>query len=159
MVSKNYSVEFEGLIEAQITEIPPISGRPPVALEDKKPSVYASVFSVPIIDLASVHVDATSRERIAEMIKDAAEKWGIFQVINHGIPLSVLEEIKGEVVMFHEQDPEVKKSYFSRDFTKTFNYHNSFERYSSSVGNWRDSFSCYMAPDPPNPEELPVACR
>ncbi|CAA7015337.1 unnamed protein product [Microthlaspi erraticum] len=158
MVSKN-SVEFEGLIEAQSTEVPPISGLPPVALDDKKPSVSASDFSVPTIDLASVHVDAASREGIAEMIKDAAEKWGIFQVINHGVPLSVLEEMKDGVIRFYEQDPEVKKSYSSRDFNKTFNYLDTFDGYSSSDGNWRDSFSCYMAPDPPNPEELPVACR
>ncbi|KAF8081181.1 hypothetical protein N665_0902s0034 [Sinapis alba] len=92
------------------------------ALEDKKPFVSASEFSVPIIDLVGVHVDALSRGGIVEKIKDAAEKWGIFQVINHGDPLSVLEEIKDGVVRFHEEDPEVKKSYFSRDYTKTFNY-------------------------------------
>ncbi|KAL0697288.1 hypothetical protein Bca4012_053410 [Brassica carinata] len=116
-------------------------------------------FSVPIIDFAGVHADALSRERVVEKIKDAAEKWGIFQVINHSVPLTVLEEIKDGVIRFHEEDPEVKKSYFSRDNTKTFNYFNSFEREDLSVGNWRDSFACYMAPDLPNPEELPVACR
>ncbi|CAA7031685.1 unnamed protein product [Microthlaspi erraticum] len=107
----------------------------------------------------SVLVDAVSREAIVEKIKDAAKKWGIFQVINHGIPLSVLEEIKDGVIRFHEEDPEVKKSYFSRDFSKPFIYHNNFELYSSSSGNWRDSFGGYMAPNPPKPEDLPLACR
>ncbi|XP_009111109.1 1-aminocyclopropane-1-carboxylate oxidase homolog 7-like [Brassica rapa] len=128
-------------------------------LDNKKPFVSASDFSVPIIDFAGVHADALSREGIVEKIKDAAEKWGMFQVINHGVPLTVLEEIKDRVIRFHEEDTEVKKSYFSRDYTKTFNYFNSFEREDLSVGNWRDSFACYMAPDLPNPEDLPVACR
>ncbi|KAJ4878824.1 1-aminocyclopropane-1-carboxylate oxidase-like protein 7 [Raphanus sativus] len=107
-------------------------------LEDKKPSVSASDFAVPVIDLTGVHKDALSRERVVEEIKDAAEKWGMFQVINHGVPLTVLEEIKDGVVRFHGDDPEVKKSYFSRDHTKTFDYFNSFEREDLSVGNWRD---------------------
>ena len=128
-------------------------------LDNKKPFVSASDFSVPIIDFSGVHADALSRERMVEKIKDAAEKWGMFQVINHGVPLTVLEEIKDGVIRFHEEDPAVKKSYFSRDYTKTFNYFNSFELEDLSVGNLRDSFACYMAPDPPNPEELPVACR
>ncbi|KAG2267358.1 hypothetical protein Bca52824_061913 [Brassica carinata] len=161
MVAKN-SIEFEcksldetkaavhGLVEPQITEFLSIFGLPPpVASDDKKPSVSASDLTVPIIDFAM------PREVIVEKIKEAAEKWGIFQVINHGVPLSVLEEIKDGVVRFHEEDPEVKKSYFSRDFAKTFIYHNNFELYSSSSGNWRDSFGCYMAPNPPNPEEIP----
>ncbi|ESQ36488.1 hypothetical protein EUTSA_v10009937mg [Eutrema salsugineum] len=167
MVAKN-STEFDcksfdetkaAVVEAQNTEVPPIFGFPPVAFDDKTPSVSASDFSIPIIDFAGIHVDAVSREGIVEKIKNAAEKWGIFQLINHGIPLSVLEEIQNGVVRFHELDPEVKRSYFSLDFTKRFIYHNNFELYSSSSGNWRDSFASYMTPDPPTPEELPVACR
>ena len=165
MVAEN-SIEFEcksidetkaavhgGLIEPQITEFTSIFGLPPVASDEKKPSVTASDLAVPIIDFAM------SREGTVEKIKEASEKWGIFQVINHGVPTSVLEEIKDGVVRFHEEDPEVKKTYFSRDFAKTFIYHNNFELYSSSAGNWRDSFACYMAPNPPNPEDIPVACR
>ncbi|KAJ4872072.1 1-aminocyclopropane-1-carboxylate oxidase-like protein 7 [Raphanus sativus] len=165
MVAKN-SIEFEfksidetkaavhGLVEPQITEFTSIFGLPPpVASDDKEPSVSASGLAVPIIDFAM------PREGIVEKIKEAAEKWGMFQVINHGVPSSVLEEIKDGVVRFHDEDPEVKKTYFSRDFAKTFIYHNNFELYSSSAGNWRDSFGCYMAPNPPDPEEIPVACR
>ncbi|KAL1188822.1 1-aminocyclopropane-1-carboxylate oxidase-like protein 6 [Cardamine amara subsp. amara] len=114
-------------------------------------------FAIPIIDFADVHV---SREGIVEKIKDAAANWGFFQVINHDVPLSVLEEIQDGVGRFHEEDPEVKKSYFSRDPTKKFVYNSNFDLYSSSsCVNWRDTFACFMAPDPPNPELLPVACR
>jgi len=155
MVVKN-SIKFNSHSERKSleeTKVPPIFGLPPDALDDKKPT---SDFAIPIIDFAGVH---KSREAVVEKIKAAAENWGIFQVINHGVPLSVLEEIQNGVVRFHEEDPEVKKSFFSLDLTKTFIYHNNFELYSSSAGNWRDSFFCYMDPDPSNPEDLPVACR
>ncbi|KAL1188819.1 1-aminocyclopropane-1-carboxylate oxidase-like protein 7 [Cardamine amara subsp. amara] len=161
MVAKN-SIEcnFENdLKSTDETKVPPLFGLPSVALSEEKPSVPASDFAIPIIDFEGVHADSLSRESIVEKIKDAAENWGFFQVINHGVPLSVLEEIKDGVVRFHDEDPEVKKSYFSLDFAKPFIYHNNFELYSSSAGDWRDSFAGYMAPDPPNPEELPVACR
>ncbi|KFK42773.1 hypothetical protein AALP_AA1G037700 [Arabis alpina] len=147
----------KGLVDAQITEIPRIFRLPQGTLSDKKPSVSASDFAIPIIDFADL---AASRESMVEKVKDAAEKWGFFQVINHGVPLSVFEEIKDGVVRFHEEDIEVKKSYFTRDAAKRFVYNSNFDLYSSSsCVNWRDSFACYLAPDPPNPEELPIACR
>ncbi|KAL1223735.1 1-aminocyclopropane-1-carboxylate oxidase-like protein 7 [Cardamine amara subsp. amara] len=161
MVAKNSITcnSYNDIKSSNETKVPSIFGFPPVAVADKKSSVFASDFAIPIIDFACVLQDAVSRESVVEKIKDAAENWGFFQVINHGVPLSVLEEIKNGVVRFHDEDPEVKKSYHSRDFAKTFIYHNNFELYSSSAGDWRDSFACYMAPDLPNPEELPLACR
>ncbi|KAL0784934.1 hypothetical protein Bca101_001179 [Brassica carinata] len=149
----------KGLVDAKITEVPRIFHVPQGSLTDKKPSV--SDLEIPIIDFASVHVDTASREAVVEKVKHAAEKWGFFQVINHGIPLNVLKEIEDGGRRFHEEDPEVKKRYFSRDFNKNkFVYNSNFDLYSASPSvNWRDAFSCYMAPDPPPPEDLPVACR
>lgn len=147
----------KGLVDAHITEIPRIFRLPQDALSDKKSSVSASDFAIPIIDFAALHV---SCDGIVEKIKYAAANWGFFQVIDHGIPLTVLEEIQDGVRRFHEEDPEVKKSYFTRDATKKFVYNSNFDLYSSSsCVNWRDSFACFMAHDPPNPKELPVACR
>ncbi|KAF2580853.1 hypothetical protein F2Q68_00000820 [Brassica cretica] len=82
----------KGLVDAKITEVPRIFHVPQGSLTDKKPSV--SDLEIPIIDFASVHVDTASREAVVEKVKHAAEKWGFFQVINHGIPLNVLKEIE-----------------------------------------------------------------
>ncbi|KAF3572557.1 hypothetical protein F2Q69_00063829 [Brassica cretica] len=108
-----------------------------------------------ITETSTCHVHV-SRPRVVEKIKDAAEKWGFFQMVNHGVPLSVLEEMRDGVPRFFEQDLEVKKSYLSRDATKKFVYNSNFDLYSSTACvNWRDSFACYMSSDPPTPEELP----
>lgn len=99
---------MKGLVDAQITEVPRIFHVPPDALAENKPSPD---FKIPIIDFAGVQVDSVSREAIVDRVKYAAEKWGFFQVINHGVPLSVLENIRDGVRRFHEEDLEVKKSY------------------------------------------------
>ncbi|CAN8301285.1 unnamed protein product [Cochlearia groenlandica] len=151
----------KGLVDAKITEIPRIFHIPQGSFSYKKPSPSVSDLEIPTIDFSSVHVDTSSREAIVEKVKYAAENWGFFQVINHGMPLKVLEEIVDGCLRFHEDDPEVKKSYFSRDFNKNkFVYNSNFDLYSASPSvNWRDAFSCYMAPDPPSPDDLPVTCR
>ncbi|VYS70876.1 unnamed protein product [Arabidopsis thaliana] len=151
----------KGLVDAKITEVPRIFHHRQDILTNKKPSASVSDLEIPIIDFASVHADTASREAIVEKVKYAVENWGFFQVINHSIPLNVLEEIKDGVRRFHEEDPEVKKSFFSRDAgNKKFVYNSNFDLYSSSPSvNWRDSFSCYIAPDPPAPEEIPETCR
>ncbi|KAH0931948.1 hypothetical protein HID58_009065 [Brassica napus] len=124
----------KGLVDAKITEVPRIFHAPKDALTDKKPSVPD--LAIPIIDFASVHVDTASREAVVEKIEDGGRR-------------------------FHEEDPEVKKRYFSRDLAnKNFVYHSNFDLYGSSPSvNWRDTFACYIAPDPPTPDELPVTCR
>ncbi|CAH2069825.1 unnamed protein product [Thlaspi arvense] len=149
----------KGLVDAQITEIPRIFHDPLGTLNDKKAPVSSSDFAIPVIDFTGVHGDAASREAVVKKVKDAAENWGFFQVINHGVPLSVLDEIKDGGRKFHEEDIEVKKAYFSRDYSKKFVYHSNFNLYSTSTINWRDTFGIYMDPNPPKPEEIPEACR
>ncbi|KAF8094811.1 hypothetical protein N665_0352s0019 [Sinapis alba] len=89
---------------------------------------------IPTIDFASVHVDTSSREAVVEKVKYAAEKWEFFQ----------LSRWKMEVLRSRNE----------------FVYNSNFDLYTSSPSvNWKDDFSCYMAPHHPPPEELPVACR
>lgn len=150
----------KGLVDAKITEVPRSFHYPSSTLSNNTPSDISGLnLTVPIIDLGEIN-NTSARNDVVSKIKDAAENWGFFQVINHGVPLTLLEDIKQGVRRFHEEDPEVKKNYFSSDSNKKFVYNNSFEDpYQSTPLNWRDSFICYLAPDPPNPEEIPVACR
>lgn len=84
---------------------------------------------------------------------------GFFQVVNHGIPQSVVEEIEAGVRRFYEQEAEVKKEFYTRDPKRTVRYNSNFDLFRAPAANWRDTIFCLMAPNPPNPEELPVACR
>ncbi|XP_059632385.1 1-aminocyclopropane-1-carboxylate oxidase homolog 1-like [Cornus florida] len=148
----------KGLVDAGVTKIPSIFVHDQIKLQDKSDSCN-SQFSIPIIDLQNINKDETLRHEIVEKVRDASEKWGFFQVVNHGIPISVMDEMIDGVRRFHEQDTEVKKHFYSRDVTRRFIYNSNFDLHRAPSANWRDTTSCVMAPHPPDPQELPALCR
>ncbi|TXG72272.1 hypothetical protein EZV62_000851 [Acer yangbiense] len=148
----------KGLVDAGIDKIPRIFYQPPDNF-NKPPVSGNNQFSFPVIDLEGVGKDPIRRKELVERVGNASEKWGFFQVINHGIPVSVLEEMKSGVFRFYEQDSEIKKEWYTRDTSKRVIYNANFDLYSAPAANWRDTMYCLMAPNPPNPQELPATCR
>nr|GMD88403.1 1-aminocyclopropane-1-carboxylate oxidase homolog 1-like [Ipomoea batatas] len=98
------------------------------------------------------------RRQVVEAVGEASATWGFFQVVNHGIPGNVLEEIMSGVRGFHEQDTEVKKEWYTRDRSWRVVYNCNFDLYTAPAANWRDTFYCNMAPNPPHPQQLPPIC-
>ncbi|KAL4337636.1 hypothetical protein AHAS_Ahas12G0130000 [Arachis hypogaea] len=132
----------KGLVDKGLTKIPSLFHHQHDNTKSHKAAdLCNSEHTIPVIDLEDVVVtkDPSKREGVVSRIREACKTWGFFQVVNHGIPESVLEEMKDGVRRFFEQDDEVKKN--------------------SPALNWRDTFMCYLAPDNPKPVELPVVCR
>ncbi|KAG8370388.1 hypothetical protein BUALT_Bualt14G0111800 [Buddleja alternifolia] len=147
----------QGLVGTVVTKIPRIF----INDNDKpatNPGHYKSDVCFPIIDLQGIN-DASKRVKIVQKVKEACEQWGFFQIVNHELPISVMDEMIEGVRRFHEQDNEVKKTYYTRDFDKTFQYNSNFDLYKTSAAMWRDTTTCIMAPHPPDPQELPDVCR
>ncbi|KAL4567417.1 hypothetical protein LXL04_023001 [Taraxacum kok-saghyz] len=138
----------KGLVDAGIRQVPPIF------LHPQETSRKASGVEIPVIDLESA-----DRASTVEKIREASENLGIFQIVNHGIPVSVMDEMVQGVRRFNEQDVEVKKGLYTRDLSKTLVYNSNYDMYTSPALNWRDTFFSFMAPSPPPPEELPEVCR
>ncbi|GMJ01955.1 hypothetical protein like AT1G06620 [Hibiscus trionum] len=148
----------KGLVDAGISEVPQMFHQPPDTCgETYVPA--ASQYSIPVLDLEGVKEDHSTRKLIVGEVRTASKEWGFFQIINHGIPVSVLEEMKVSVRRFFEQDVELKKQFYTRDFTKKVVHNSNIHLHSARAANWRDSIYCNMAPDPPNPEELPEPFR
>ncbi|XP_039029729.1 1-aminocyclopropane-1-carboxylate oxidase homolog 1-like [Hibiscus syriacus] len=148
----------KGLVDAGVSEVPRMFHRPPDAFgEAYVPG--ASQFSIPVIDLQGVQGDRGARKSIVEQVRNASKEWGFFQIINHGIPVSFLEEMKVRVRRFFEQDVELKKQYYTRDNMKKVVHNSNFDLLTAPAANWRDSVYCKMTPDPPRPEELPEPFR
>ncbi|XVF28639.1 hypothetical protein REPUB_Repub15cG0047200 [Reevesia pubescens] len=148
----------KGLVDAGITEIPRMFHQPADKIE--KISVSGDTqFIIPVIDLEGVKKDPITRKEIVDKVGNASRKWGFFQVINHGIPVSVLEEMKDGIKRFYEQDLEVKKQYYTRDYSKPLVYNSNFDLYTGLAVNWRDTFFSLMAPNPPKMEDLPAVSR
>ncbi|KAL6989863.1 hypothetical protein U1Q18_015614 [Sarracenia purpurea var. burkii] len=148
----------KGLVDAGVSAVPRIFIHPHCNSDDTPPPSKTQ-FSFSVIDLAGIEQDPIRRKEVVEKIRDAGETGGFFQVINHGIPGRVLEEALDGTRRFYEQDAEVRKEWYTRDTGKVFMYNTNFDLYSAPAANWRDTFYCTMAPKPPNPEELPEACR
>ncbi|KAH0635669.1 hypothetical protein KY289_035584 [Solanum tuberosum] len=115
-------------------------------------------FIFPLIDLEGIDEDPIKHKEIVDEVRDASETWGFFQVVKHGIPTSVWEEMLQGTRKFFEQDVEVKKQYYTPDTMKRVIDTSKFDLYSPSVpaANWGDTLFCLMAPDPPSPQELPA---
>ncbi|XP_015580950.2 1-aminocyclopropane-1-carboxylate oxidase homolog 1 [Ricinus communis] len=146
----------KGLVDAGVTKIPRIF------IHDKitdTPFEGNDKHTIPIIDLKGIDKDPSLRREVIDKLREACEKWGFFQLINHGIPATVLDEMIDGMRRFHEQETEVKKHFFTRDETRKVIYNTNFDFYQAKAANWRDSLYCSMAPNPPNPEELPPVCR
>ncbi|BAT96884.1 hypothetical protein VIGAN_09019900 [Vigna angularis var. angularis] len=150
----------KGLVDAGYKKVPSIFRHPPQKSEKKVSNLTDTSHVIPVIDLADIHKDASKRQGLVGIVKEASQTWGFFQVINHDIPVSVLEEMQNGVKRFHELDAEHKREFYSRDRTKPFFYNSNFDLYGSQPAlNWRDTFKCLLYPDAPKPEEIPAVCR
>nr|GLL46208.1 1-aminocyclopropane-1-carboxylate oxidase homolog 1-like isoform X1 [Ipomoea trifida] len=146
----------KGLVDAGITKLPAIFIHPKATHNSSIPT--AGKHSIPIIDLEGIHGNEMKRREVVEAIGEASETWGFFQVVNHGIPINVLEEIKRGVRGFREQDTEVKKEWYTRDRSRRVVYNCNFDLYTAPAANWRDTIFCFMTPNPPHPQQLPPVC-
>lgn len=145
----------KGLAESGLQKIPRIFIDEQYVLERKSISDKHE-FVFPVIDLECLNTD---RGRIIDQVRDACGDWGFFKVVNHGIPTSLMEETIECVRRFHELDAEKKKEFYSRDFKKKVMYHSNYDLHHAPSANWRDTLYLIMAPQPPQPQELPQVCR
>ncbi|XVF28633.1 hypothetical protein REPUB_Repub15cG0046700 [Reevesia pubescens] len=154
----NTKAGVKGLADAGLAKIPKIFVTEQLKQEYNSDLRHGSDFCIPIIDLTGVNEDPSLHREIINKVRDACENWGFFQVVNHGIPLSTLDDMIDGIRRFHEQDSDVKKELYTRDYTKKVMYNLEVERKEEAI-DWRDSLIFRMAPQQPDPEELPQICR
>lgn len=71
-------------------------------------------FEIPLIDLSSLQVDELREKTVAE-IGRASEEWGIFQVVNHGIPDELVQHLQAAGKEFFDLPLEEKEPYANLD--------------------------------------------
>ncbi|PPD76493.1 hypothetical protein GOBAR_DD26594 [Gossypium barbadense] len=148
----------KGLVDTGILNIPKFFIRPAEDLAaDELNSGHKNV-EVPIIDLSNIG-DSIRRQEIVNEIRNASEEWGFFQVINHGIPLSVLDEMIEATRLFNEQDLELKMELYSRDGAKKVIFNSNSDLYTSQSADWRDSLRLTSFESNPDSSDLPPVYR
>ncbi|CAL1372494.1 unnamed protein product [Linum trigynum] len=93
---------------------------------------------IPVIDLSS------DTESLVTQIGDACEKWGFFQVINHGVPLKLLDKMKRVGKQFFDLPMEEKKR-VKRDEVYPMGYYDS--EHTKNVRDWKEVFD-FLVVDP-----------
>ncbi|XP_059654338.1 1-aminocyclopropane-1-carboxylate oxidase homolog 1-like [Cornus florida] len=77
----------KGLVDAGIVNIPRFFINPPEKLQNSSNTTH----QIPIIDLRGFEDDGQHRHKIFNEIREASETWGFFQLVNHGVPDSVMD--------------------------------------------------------------------
>ncbi|KMT00124.1 hypothetical protein BVRB_1g019460 [Beta vulgaris subsp. vulgaris] len=154
----NTKLGVKGLVDSGITEIPRIFHHPPQTLFDHEPQQPHTNDSliIPVIDLSSV------REELVKQVRDAAAKFGFFQVINHGVSVSFLERLLDAVKAFHELEPQEKMQIYRRDTGTSgtgVGFYSNYDLFHSKAASWRDTLSIRLDPIPVDPKEIPEVCR
>ncbi|KAL5701953.1 hypothetical protein ACHQM5_027232 [Ranunculus cassubicifolius] len=149
----------KGLVDSGISKVPKIFIRPPNEVDQRSESSQTE-FHIPVIDLQGIEDDEILRETVVQRIQRASEKWGFFQVVNHGVPSSVTEGMINGVLEFNSQEEEAKKALYSRDLRRSARFYSNFDLYTSKGASWRDTLTFRMlTPDPVDEDELPIICR
>jgi len=152
-------VGVQGLVENGVTKVPRMFHCEQSNINDVSISESNLKLSIPTIDLTGIHDGPLLRDEVVRKVQNASEKWGFFQVINHGIPTPILDEMIKGTCRFHQQDAKVRKEYYTRDLTKKVVYLSNFTLYQDQSADWRDTLAFLWAPHPPKADELPPVCR
>ncbi|KAL1293351.1 hypothetical protein HN51_053993 [Arachis hypogaea] len=112
--------------------------------------------SIPIIDMSNNNNNCDVEDAICY----AAEKWGFFQVINHGVPTQVLENVKDATYRFYELAAEEKVKYTKENSpTKHVRYGSSFSPEAEKALEWKDYLSLFYVSEDEAIATWPYACR
>lgn len=127
----------KGLVDSGLTSIPSIFIQPPEILSDLKLKTESDVLktSIPVIDLSSLNSD--ERSKVVEEVVSASRELGFFQVVNHRIPVEVLERTLAAVKRFHEQPDEEKAKLYTRDREFGIEFFSNFDLFFSEAAHWR----------------------
>lgn len=111
----------------------------------------------PIIDLSGCD-DPSRRSAIVDTVREASERWGLFQVVNHGIPMATLQIMLQAACVFHEVDDDKARLPLPSPARPVTYLSNLGANYANRPG-WKNTLTIEMAPEPPLPEDLPSSCR
>ncbi|CAI0425359.1 unnamed protein product [Linum tenue] len=147
-------VRVQSLSESGIRKIPDRYVKPP----SHRPSLNhnAVVSNIPVIDLAAVRSETMRR------LSSACKDWGFFQVVNHGVDVELMRNIR-----------EIWREFFDLPLDSKQQYANdpvSYEGYGSRLGvekgatlDWSDYFFLHYLPaklrNPGKWPQFPETCR
>lgn len=90
---------------------------------------------IPVIDLSTDH------KQLVLDVGHACQKWGFFQVINHGVPSELKARIEKAAKEFFDQPIEEKQK-VKRDEVHPMGYHD--QEHTKNVRDWKEVFDFWL---------------
>ncbi|KEH18558.1 putative flavanone 3-dioxygenase [Medicago truncatula] len=118
--------------------IRPIGDRPDLQLQ------FTTTDSIPTIDLQGL--DASNRSEIIQKIAHACRNYGFFQIVNHGVPEEVINNMMSVSKEFFNLPESERMKNYSDDPLKTTRLSTSFNVKTEKVSNWRDYLRLHCHP-------------
>jgi len=92
--------------------------------------------SIPVVDLKDL--DGPNRTRLVQEIRRACEEDGFFQIVNHGVPETVMKNMMSIAKEFFEMPVEDRACLYSEDRKQLVRVSTSFNIRKDKVLHWRD---------------------
>ncbi|GMH01967.1 hypothetical protein Nepgr_003806 [Nepenthes gracilis] len=146
-------IGVKGLVDSGVTVIPRIFRHPPESLSDLKPLTGSESARIPIIDISGL------RSTVVEQIRSASSIYGFFQVINHGVPISLLDRLVNAVKSFNELPQELKAPYYRREMSAGVSFFSNVDLFLSKAASWRDTLQIRLGPVLADSTAIPDICR
>ncbi|XP_010534761.1 PREDICTED: feruloyl CoA ortho-hydroxylase 1 [Tarenaya hassleriana] len=154
VVEEGYGVK--GLMDSGLSTVPQPYVQPP---HERIPIKNAHICEAARpIDLSLL--DGPDHDRVAHQIARAAETLGFFQVVNHGVPVELLESLKAAAHEFFKQPPE-KKAMYRKEVSpsRLVKYGTSFVPEKEEALEWKDYVSMVYTNDDEALQHWPHPCR
>ncbi|KAF5750449.1 hypothetical protein HS088_TW03G00785 [Tripterygium wilfordii] len=138
--SQLYHKGVKQLCDNGITKVPykyilPVPERPS-SISDGRSSAKHHNLKLPVIDFSELK--GLNRSQAVKSLADACEQYGFFQLVNHGIPMDVINNMIDVSRRFFELPFEERSKYMSSDMRAPVRYGTSFNQSKDKVFCWRD---------------------
>lgn len=129
------------------------NGTPPerfIQSESNRPISELPLATVPVINLTLIESkDFQQRQQEHSRLKSASLSWGLFQVVEHGIPISLLDDVRNVTRLFFQQPPKKKQLYASDGKVPDWNqgYGSDSILSHDQILDWNDKLYLHVYPD------------
>lgn len=146
---ENTKVGVKGLVDSGIHRLPAIFHHPPDSLPESDPDEDP----IPVIDLSGPESEVVDR------VRAAAARFGFLQVVNHGVPVSLLDRLVKAIRGFHELPAPEKMAHYRRDVSTGASFFSNVDLFVSKAASWRDTLQIRLGPTLADLDAIPSICR
>ncbi|KAK5844221.1 scopoletin 8-hydroxylase-like [Gossypium arboreum] len=145
----------KGMVDLGLSTVPKPYVQPPKERIDKR---MATRHEGAPIDLS--RLDGPDHDEVVKGIVMAAETLGFFQLVNHGVPVDLLESLKDAAHDFFGQ-PSEKKAVYRKEVSPSplVKYGTSFVPEKEKALEWKDYISMIYTNDAEALRQWPKECR